>query len=271
MMPFHPAKKTTGRRRLEFAASAGLLFLLMTAGCGGAQTQVDWEEGGPPTPARMTLKEIDRTTLRDFRAVVYKIQTEGLPQGELYTLWGKKMNSNPVRLAQVRLTVDATGRIMAHVPAPNIPMPSGSSIHLPPSEKEFVFNASGFARGEPFEISLLDSRMNIRATTRAVPFPIESAGEGPCRLQVELASAGGDFFSVIGIGFKPNEEVLTISSSNSSVLENRRLVNTAGGFVASVNPRVPGKESGTAEYRVKGGSCQAAVQYAWGTAALQVE
>lgn len=261
----------SGTRIFGAGRAAAAVILMFTAGCASSSKTINWDETGPSARGKIHLEELDQTTVQNMKAVVYKIRVSGLRPGERFSLWGKKLNAMPVPVSRVGLYPDEQGRLIARIPPPEIAMPSGSSINLEGQGKEFVFKAAGFARGEPFELSLLDSERNVRAFIRVVPFPIVSAGDGPCRLWVELASPAGDLFSILGNGFNPSEEVRTVSQSETSIFENTRRVTPQGDFKAAVLPMVPGKVSGNAEYRVTGQSCTASVQYAWGSAALQPE
>ena len=231
------------------------------------------ELGEPPAAprAKLILQEIDRTTIQEMQAVVYKLKVSGLPKGQTFTLWGKKLNSRPVPVDKIGFYVDDAGRLVVQPPPVEFAMPSGSSINLPEKGKEFAFNAIGFAKAEPFELALIDSDRAIAAFARVIPFPIEARGEGTCRIWVELGSPGGDLFKILGEGFEAGEEIRTLSRYDSAAVEGEKTVSNDGRFSATVMPTVADKTFGSADTTVTSRFCSLTVAYEWGTAAIKAQ
>jgi len=220
--------------------------------------------------ARLTLQEVRRTTIQDMSAVTYRVRVSGVPQGPSLSLWASKLKSDPVPVAHLAFFVDEAGRLLVQGPPIEIAMPAGSSINLPEHGKEFVFNAIGFARGEMFEVGLMDSRLQILAFARVIPFPIEVRGEGGCRLWVELASYGGDLFNIRGEGFESNEKLITESRRGGEIKREDRRATADGRFSSTVMPAVLGLATGRAAYNVVSQFCNLTVHYNWGTDAMRV-
>lgn len=246
-----------------------LLLIGAAAGCAAPTPPLSWDPR--VGAARLILEELDRTRIQDRKAVVYRIRVTGLADGAVYTLWGRKLNTRPVPVDRIGFYIDPGGRLIAQAPPVEFAMPSGSSLALPETGRPFVFNAVGFARAEPFELALVDSRRVIRAFTRVIPFPISARGEGRCRIWLELQSPGGDFFAVHGEGFEPHEEIRTVSRSGESALESSRRVSADGRFKAGVMPVLPGQTSGRAEYSVASRFCRLSIDYPWGARAMAVQ
>lgn len=81
-----------------------------------------------------------------------------------------------------------------------------------------------------------------------------------------LLSPNGRLFAIIGEGFKPGEQVTTISSSDTEVIRNEKSALSDGRIAAIIDPGVIGKTGGSATFQVFSKSCDLTLHYAWGTA-----
>jgi hypothetical protein len=137
---------------------------------------------------------------------------------------------------------------------------------IPLSKGTFYFYQ--MFRGEPADFALVstDTDQTVKAFAHVVPFPLRAKGDSGCSLSMELLSPNGRLFGFIGEGFKPNEEVTTISRSASEVLEKKQSASTEGRFGSIIDPGVIGTTGGAASFQASGEACEVILNYEWGTA-----
>ena len=123
-------------------------------------------------------------------------------------------------------------------------------------------------RGEPSNFALFstDIDQTVKAFVQIVPFPLQAKGDGGCSLSMVLLSPKGRRFGFLGKGFKPNEEVTTMSRSGFEGLEKKQSASNEGKFVTIIEPGVIGSTGGTASFQASDEACEVILNYEWGTA-----
>src|SRR5574337_1211097 len=123
-------------------------------------------------------------------------------------------------------------------------------------------------RGEPANFALVstDIDQTVKAFAHFVPFPLRAKGDSGCSLSMELLSPKGRLLGFIGEGFKPDEEVTTVSRSGGEIQEGKQKATADGKFAAFIDPGVIGSAGGVASFQASGEACEVILNYEWGTA-----
>lgn len=263
----------TNNRRLRTAQGGAAAFFLIFAaavlpGCSTPQAPMKW---GPPNAAlgaTFTLEEMERKVINGQTAIVYRLKTSGLPEGRIFTLLSKPLDSKPTRVTDQRFYATQTGKLLAQGPTVEMTTVSGSPpIDIQGIDREFLLTVAGFAKAEPLRLALIDMERTITVFAKTIPFPIETTNKERCRLWLELGSRKGDVFAVFGEGFKPDEEISTVSKSGAKIVEKKRNASAGGLLLDIIEPGIADQSSGRASYSVMSRSCVLTLNYDWGTAA----
>lgn len=209
-----------------------------------AQSQQKSEE--PPPGARLTFREKSRQQTPKGEFIVYVLRAEGLPQGKSYKLVGTRMDRS-TGAVPAALHVDGSGRVLVE---------DGS---------EFELTLGGMFAGEFVVFTMASDDGSAKASLEVTPFPIQSIGKGGCRLTVKPMLANGQAFSIIGEGFKPGDEIRTVSTSSGKVMQGHA-DNKGGNLKIVVFPAVAGQSGGDASLTASDKSCSVTVRFAWGDA-----
>jgi hypothetical protein len=284
--PPEPAPRKKRRVWLWVAAGALFLCVLVAAGFGalviynGVDTSTPTaepvtqpaasatEQPGSPSAAKpsdqwgpanstqgmqLILKEMSRQKVKSETDVTYAISSSGLPTDQVYTMWFKPFTTEaPIPKTQYK--VDASGAL--------ITADSGQPLQ--------DISVGAYARGQAFNLALMNEDKSIQVFATVIPFPIE-ASSGTCQLTAELAARDGTTFMITGGGFEPNETINMISNSEGEVLPFTVQAGPDGVFHSMELPAVVGKQSGTVSDTATGKKCNLTLKYTWGPDALQIQ
>lgn len=208
---------------------------------------------------RVTFQEKSQTTVEGRPAVTYSADATGLPRDKTYALWQKWLDGKMALFGQFHF--DASGVFLGSLGS------EGSTNQKIPLSK-VTFHFYQMFRGEPANFALVstDTDQTVKAFAHFVPFPLQAKGDGGCSLSMELLSPIGRLFGVIGEGFKPDEEVTTVSRSGGEILEEKQKATADRRFAAFIDPGVIGSAGGSASFQASGEACEVILNYEWGTA-----
>jgi hypothetical protein len=130
-----------------------------------------------------------------------------------------------------------------------------------------VLEPGPYPPGAVWEVALASVDLTLTAFATVIPRPI-TARDGPCTVSLELVSRRGDRFVATGAGFAPDEDVVTALWYAGRMIQRRRRVSAEGQLPPDVISHGAGGTDRSARYAVKGHSCDVAVEYEWGEAAL---
>ena len=179
----------------------------------------------------------------EFRYVVYNVKTRGFENSESLILWWSKRT----RFEKSDVKIDEGGFVLFQ------------------DKRRVSFTLPQWFKGQAFDIALVDSGTNQRAQAKAIPFPIQSIGSEKCSISVEFLSQY--LFSIEFKGFAPGEEVETISSYRSEILEGKFVADPKDGRRKMLIAFGP-PDRGKAEMTATGQVCKATVEYDVGADAL---
>jgi len=247
-------------RLLASMSVALTLAAQLLAGAAFAQTvpKVDqWGEKFNSTGAKLSYKEIGRSTIQGRTVITYNLFASGLSKDRHYVLCMLNVGADPKAVTDAYL--NGEGKVV-NVLADPVRHVAEDPINVK------VFGG----KGEPFQFALISDDEQSRAFTLIVPFPVEE-NVGPCHLS--LTEAGPYYYGVfIGLtGFQPDEELAIEQRSENESAQSKAKAGPQGAYYALVFPFVKGKRSGKARYFVSGKSCKIGVEFPWGEGSYQYQ
>jgi hypothetical protein len=239
-------------RRLGFG------FFLLVAGGGQAfaHDRIVLNARRATPGLRLEMHSLPQTaTATDAR---YRLQAVGLPKDVKFLLWAKEFDHSVHQLVASVFQVDKFGNVMAS---------NSGGGGRPRRLDEMVFGPGPYPPGALWEVALVSVDQKLQAFAKTIPYPIRgSAGE--CTVSLELVSHRGEKFLAAGSGFPPGDEVTTESRYAGRVIEKRMRTSAEGSLPPQVLLHASVNTDRQARYSVKGRSCEVAVDYDWGEAAL---
>jgi hypothetical protein len=209
----------------------------------------------PATPGTMvTFADMKQTTTPEGKpAINLRPVAVGLPEDKVYYLWKKSLGqSSPTQLSPHEMSVTSDGSII----------PKGSMTPI-------SISFHSLAKGEAIVIALMTEDKSVVAYGKVIPYPI-IANQGNSRIWVELMASTGEFFTVYGAGFEPNEELEITSNSAGEVAKFKSKTDANGRFTNLLLPAVVSKESGLVTYTVVAKAVTLTVSFEWGPPALRL-
>jgi hypothetical protein len=188
----------------------------------------------------------------------YRLQVIGLPAGTVVDVWVQEFG-RPFQLVASGLWTDAAGAVVKDEITEGGPSNRASSL---------VLEAGQSPLATVWMVALVSSDRLVRAFAATIPHPI-IARSGPCKLQLELISYQGDRFVATGAGFQPGEDVTIDMAVAGRISQRQRRVLADGRLAPDVISHLPDDAERTARYAVAAKSCQVAIDYQWGKAALE--
>ena len=141
----------------------------------------------------------------------------------------------------------------------------GGFVLFDEKRRVVVFLSKTRFKGQAFDIALVDPSTTERAQAKVIPFPIQSIGSEECSISVEFLSPY--LFSIEFKGFRPGEEVETISSYRNETLKGKFVADPKDGTRRTLIAFGP-PDRGKAEMTATGQVCKATVEYDVGADAL---
>lgn len=222
---------------------------------------ITWAPNFVTPGVQLTFQEQSQTTVKGKPAVTYSVDATGLPKDKTYALWQKWLDGKIALMGQFHF--DNSGVLVGFYGEQSI----NPKIPLSPLSKS-TFYFSQMFRGEPANFTLVstDIDQTVKAFAHFVPFPLQAKGNRSCRLSMELLSPKGRLVGFMVEGFKPDEEVTTVSKSGGEILKEKQKAPANGRFAAIVDPGVIGSTGGSASFQASGEACEVILNYEWGTA-----
>jgi len=233
-----------------FTLSVAALLTALPCFSQSIPSRDQWGEKFNSAGAKLTYKEIRRTTIQGKTVITYSLFASGLPKDQHYVLCALNVGSDPQAVADAYLNAD--GRVVNVLADPD--------HHV----LEDPINAKVFGgKGEPFQFALLADDGHLRVFAQIVPFPIEQTS-GECHLSlIETAP----YYSGVLIritGFKSEEALSIEQQSESEGGQSKGKADSQGSYSAALFPVVKGKRSGKARFVVNGQSCKIGIDFPWG-------
>jgi hypothetical protein len=215
--------------------------------------KADW--GQPETPGvKVTIRESRREKVNGTTAVTYVIQASGFPQGKAYTMWEKDSLRPAGAPVMTGFVANASGELVA---------PATSTRE---EINKFDITVNSFFLGEGVAVAILSDDKTVAGYTEATPFPIEARDNG-CHVFVKAVTIGkmppATAFLILGEGFEPG--TLVESKDKTETDKNGRF------RVLRIPYLGPEKRGGHVSDTFADSSCKVAVQFDWGTAAVNPE
>src|SRR5262245_57863669 len=200
----------------------------------------------------LELSELPRTA--DSATPRYRLYTVGLPRGVIFGVWTKDFGHSFHEVAS-GFQVDEFGKLVS------------SKRGSPQRLDELAFDPGPYPRGAIWEVALVSEDRALTAFAKVIPYPITARDE-PCSLSLELVTQRGERFVASGDGFPPGDEVITQSQYSERIIQKRRRISPEGLLPPDAFSHAAIGSDRTARYAVVARSCQVAVDYKWGEAAL---
>jgi hypothetical protein len=235
-----------------------LAAFLSVAGC-RAQTvpsRDQWGEKFNSPGAKLTYKDIGRTTIQGRTVITYNLFASGLPD-QHYVLCILNVGSDPKAVTDAYINRD--GKVVNVLADPD--------HHV----AEDPINAKVFGgKGEPIQFALISDDDHLRAFAQVIPFPIEETS-GPCHLSA--IETGPYYFGVFIriMGFQPDEDLSIDQRSENESGHQSGKADPQGSYNASLFPFVKGKRSGKARFVVTAKSCKIGIEFPWGDGSYQYQ
>ena len=133
---------------------------------------------------------------------------------------------------------------------------------------DIVLDPGPYPKGAAWGVALASDDHKVAAFARVIPYPIISR-DGACAVSLELISLYGNRFVASGVGFAPGENVEIELRSAGQVTRRKQRVSADGRLPLDVISHGSIGVERVARYAVKALSCEPAVEYVWGDAALK--
>ena len=202
---------------------------------------------------RLELSEVPRTATSAGN--VYQLRVTGVSRDTVFNLWTQDFGAL-FRMVASGLRLDESGRVVSSKPV--------KAGQPPPS---ITIGPGRYPQGAAWSVALVSVDRGIRAFGAVIPSPIISRS-GIYMVQLELVSYRGDRFVATGAGFPPDGEVTIESVYAGRIIEKRQTISAEGRLpLEIISHQTIGTEH-KATYRVRGQSCEVAIDYPWGADAL---
>ena len=202
---------------------------------------------------RLELSEVPRTTTS--AANRYRLRVIGVSRDTIFNLWTQDFGALFRRVAS-GLRLDESGRVVS-----SRPVKAGQPS--PP----ITIGPGAYPQGAAWSVALVSVDRGIRAFGAVIPRPIISRS-GICMVQLELVSYTGNRFVATGAGFPPGGEVTIESVYAGRIIEKRQTISSEGRLPLEIISHETIGTEHSATYRVRGQSCEVAIDYPWGARAL---
>jgi hypothetical protein len=218
----------------------------------GAQVprREEWGERFNSAGAKLTDKEISRTTIQGRTVITYNLFASGLPKDQHYALCVLNVGSEPRAAADAYL--NGEGKVVSTLADP------GHGVVEDP------INAKVFGgKGEPIQFALVSDDAKVRAFAEIIPFPVEQVA-GPCHLS--LIETGPYYYGVLirVTGLEPEESLALDMRSETEGGESKAAADREGTYNAALLPFVKGKKAGKAHFTLTAKSCRIGIEFPWG-------
>ncbi|MFN8471221.1 MAG: hypothetical protein U0822_03300 [Anaerolineae bacterium] len=124
----------------------------------------------------------------------------------------------------------------------------------------------GFVRGEPLAVAAMSDDGSVKGYGVVIPFPIQAAGDGGCRMGAELNSTDGTKWLIYGEGFESGEKLaITLRRPDGTLGQATDKANDDGTVDGDVSLNGEGMFSLT----LQGRACTVTVEFPSGSSRLQ--
>lgn len=245
MLPAH------GKRIIQVFCSAIVFgFLGACANIGATQKSIEpsfkWDATFATPGTSLTIEEKRRSPLPPMGTMIsYQLRSTGFSAQEPLSLWrkiGTVYNEVPA-------TLSSDGRVQIH---------GGDDLAI-----------GGYVPGQALDIAIVSKTADKRAHAKAIPFPIQTQGDGGCFASAEIATESGLLFVLSLRGFQPGEEVQTASRYKGETMTKANKASERGEIRFPV--LFERGSSGKATLTAKGRNCAVSLDYNIGKDALVVQ
>jgi hypothetical protein len=202
---------------------------------------------------RLELSELPRTKIS--AAVTYRLRVTGVSRDIIFNLWTQNFGA-PFRMVASGLRLDESGRVV-----------SSRAVKAGQPPPSITIGPGRYPQGAAWSVALVSVDRGIRAFGAVIPRPIISRS-GICMVQLELVSYRGNRFVATGAGFPPGGEVTIESVYAGRIIEKRQTISSEGRLPLEIISHETIGTEHRATYRVRGQSCEVAIDYPWGARAL---
>ncbi len=189
-------------------------------------------------------------------AAKYRLRVEGAPRGVMFDVWTKDFGQ-PFAEVFSGFRMDETGALV-----------SVDGSGRPRRLEDIALDPGPYPKGAVWMVALASDDHKLSAFAKVIPHPI-AVRDGACSVSLELISLHGNRFVASGIGFAPGEDVDIELHSSGRVTHRRQRVSAEGVLPLDVVSHGAISTDLSARYLVKALSCQPAIEYEWGKAALK--
>lgn len=216
-------------------------------GSGTSGPPFTWDviKGSECTPGTsLTLKEVSRLRLSETTVVEYEVHAQGFSAAENPVLVHRLMNEQ-------------------YMTNPLVVFDDKDLTLLRPN-----LTVGNYVKGEALELALFTSDGSKHAQARAIPFPINAEGAGPCRASAQAVLVGGQGFALLFEGFEPDERV-SIEGQFKEKRTSHSIDRAAEGvfLIVDFDP----EDRGEASYTAIGKACSITLKFKVGKDAVVVQ
>lgn len=204
---------------------------------------------------RLEMAELPRASTEE--PVRYRLHAVGFPRGVRLNVWAQDFGHSFHPVAS-GFEVDDSGKLVSS---------NNGEPGRPNQAPQITFGPGPYPRGAAWRVALVSVDQALKAFAAAIPHPI-TARDGPCTVSLEVVSYRGDHFVATGSGFVPGDEVITESRYSGRTIQKRQRISSGGLLPLDVISHQAIGTDRSAQYLAKGCSCEVAVEYNWGEAAL---
>lgn len=193
--------------------------------------------------------ELDRIDLKDGSTMVpIEFVAEGFPPSTEVKVITKRLDDSVTKLD---LYIDENGDLLYE----------GRKYNM-------CFGLCG--RGEPFHFTLQTKDQKYKASTKFVPFPLETMDDQGHYCSLTIMDRKGLHFALHLEGYKPDEAIEFLSISGGEKISQNIKLDSRGRLDCCVSPSVIGKSSGPATIIIKtDDGNKLSLKYTWGLPALK--
>jgi hypothetical protein len=216
-----------------------------------------WGERFNTKDARLTYKELGRSSANGRTVVTYNLFASGLPKARHWILWVLNVGREPQAAADAYINDE--GKVV------NVLADSQHQVAEDPIDVKVVGG-----KGEPVQFALISDDDRFRVFALIVPFPME-ASAGPCHLS---AIQTGPYYSGVSIkvnGLHANEELVINQQSEGESAQTKAKADDQGNYNVLMLPVVKGKRSGKARFNIEANSCKIGIEFRWGDGSYKLQ
>jgi hypothetical protein len=234
-----------------------ILFVLVAASSTSAHEEDTLDPHNATPGLQLEITKLPHTS--SSAGPRYSVHAVGFPPGVVLDVWAQDFG-HLFHLVASGFVVNEAGNLISKKTSR-----PGRQYQSNP----ITFGPGPYPRGAAWQVALVsvDRALALKAFAAVIPYPIIGR-DGPCKVQLELVSYGGDHFVATGAGFTPGDEVTTESRYLGHVMEKRQRISSEGLLLPDVLSYEAIGADRSARYTVKGRSCEVAVKYNWGKPAL---